>query len=528
MHRHLGSTGPLETLDRALFLVRRAEPSMRGRAWLGGSLVAAVCIGIYYLERVEGVFGLRPLFAVALVLAFWGRALLLAGAARQAVCAIWAGVDIPKDAGRALDVVRLASIVGLGLWVWSWLLVAASLLGPEAVFLVVPLFAVRGAIAPSWIARAGCTEDGGVRGFVHAVTDSSGHRLRNVVVELFVLIGALGLFVALYALTLVGINLCRSLLGLDVALLEAFLSPKDTFVLLVVGSLTLVVLEPLRAALSASVFVDARVHDEGLDLEAAVDEAIAAPRRRTPSMGGSGRAVGTAVALLLSCALGLGLARPVHAQEPSDLAVRAQVRGILARHEFREFGDSRGKSLRQLIEHLLELLRPRPKEPTESHLGTAGLHIPMPPPIVFILLGVLLLGGVATYLVLTRRRDREAADEVDASAGDAVADPRDRPPRAHLDDAAVLAEQGRFREALRALYLATLVALDRRRLIAFDPALTNWQYMRQMPDGDARSLFGHFTGLFDHKWYGDEATTLLDYEEGRNMADRICAPPGDG
>ena len=89
------------------------------------------------------------------------------------------------------------------------------------------------------------------------------------------------------------------------------------------------------------------------------------------------------------------------------------------------------------------------------------------------------------------------------------------------DDAAALAEAGELRRALRSLYLATLVSLDRRRWIAFDPHLTNWQYSRQIPGGAIRDLFRTFTRLFDHKWYGEEPTTLSDYERCRELATQI-------
>lgn len=147
----------------------------------------------------------------------------------------------------------------------------------------------------------------------------------------------------------------------------------------------------------------------------------------------------------------------------------------------------------------------------------------MPPAWFFLALGGLLLLGVLAYLFVTRHR--QSADAPPGSAFDKDPnDPRERAPAAHLDDAAQLAAAGRHREALRALYLATLVALDRRRVIAFDPTRTNWHYLRQMPRGELRAMFAGFTKLFDYKWYGDERTSQADYERGRELADRICTP----
>ena len=128
--------------------------------------------------------------------------------------------------------------------------------------------------------------------------------------------------------------------------------------------------------------------------------------------------------------------------------------------------------------------------------------------------------AVGGYLVATRRRERPERSRTHG-AGAAAEDPRERPPASFLERAAHLAEHGDLREALRALYLATLVALDRRRLIAFDPHRTNWQYLRKMPRGETRDAFRQFTDLFDHKWYGRGDTTRRDYERCRELASAI-------
>jgi hypothetical protein len=332
-------------------------------------------------------------------------------------------------------------------------------------------------------------------------------------------------------------------------------------------------IEPVRAALSAVAFVDARVRQEGLDLRAAVDEAIttSTARRGTGSSPGTDAAAAAALLLLAVLSATSGAAaqdwpmsrpgdpvqlvplppqtpppatppaaddlfaddgaapqQPEPAQwiPPEDQQVRDGVRQILERDEFREFSDDRGASLREMLRRLLEWLgRDREVETPEPRMAVPT--IPMPPPQIFLVFGVLLLVSILAYLIATRRRDVEAA-KAPVGPGAAVDDPRDRPPEGHLADAAALAAEGHYRAALRALYLATLVALDRRRMISFDPTLTNWQYLRQMPRGDSRQLFSEFTRLFDFKWYGEEETRREDYERGRAIAERVCAPqPGD-
>jgi len=309
--------GPLDMLDRALLLVRRGGPGFVARSLAGGLLLAAAGLLVYYVERVEGIRGIRPLLAFVLVLSWWGRALLGASAARHAARLLWDAVQIPEGAGRPVDVIRTASVVGLGVWVWLWLLVGASLLGTLAVPFVLPVLALRGAIAPSWLARAGCTTDGGFRAFARAVGDTSGKRAGTITVEQMILLGAIGLAINIFGTLAVFLLLGRSFLGLDVAFVESFFSIRNVFLMLGLGSVALVLLEPLRAAVSAIVYVDARVRQDGLDLRALVDDALEAGQRRgvaakvtsAPSSPGSERAsTKTAAALAALLAVGVGSA----------------------------------------------------------------------------------------------------------------------------------------------------------------------------------------------------------------------------
>jgi len=592
--RDLRPVGPLDTVDRAFLLVRRGGASLAWRPILGGLVVGAAVLLVYYVERVEGIRTLRLPMAAVLVLAWWVRAIMLARSAREATRMLWDGASIPDGAGRALSVVRTASIVAMGLWCWLWVLVGASLLGTFGVPIVLPVLALRGAVAPSWLARAGCGTEGGIRAFVRSVGDSSGRRAGTTTVEFILLVGVLGLALNLMVALAIMVMLGQSMLGLDVAFFDTFLSVRNTFLMLAVGAISLALLEPLRVGISAVTYVDAMVRQEGLDLRAAVDHALeAAARRRGFGSSSAGTTdapasspVGPTAALLVVLGLVLvgsqaraqeftpaeppaaeliplppgsgpdGVAPPADPdswdptgsgmppKQPIDFAsmmragsqgfiaparsneaddeVRERVAGILDRSEFQEFADTRGRGLRDLFTRLLEWLL-RPREPTRAPSMGTGLAIPLPPAGFFLAAGAVLLLLVLGYLIATRVRDRQSQAPAEGAGVTAGEDPRDRSPEAHLDDAAILARDGRFRDALRALYLATLVALDRRRMISFDPTLTNWQYMRQMPRGDVRARFGIFTRLFDYKWYGDEPTTEGDYSSCRRLADGICS-----
>ncbi|MBX3270354.1 MAG: DUF4129 domain-containing protein [Sandaracinaceae bacterium] len=555
--RDLAPTGPVGILDRAVELAREGGADVLAPAWLGGGVLAAVVVGVYYLERIEGITTLRLPAALLLVLAWWARAYLVGRASRAVVGALWDAHAEP-DAGRPVDVLRTAVVVGLGLWVWSWLLVLGSLAGPVGVLLVVPLFALRGAVAPSWLARAACSARAGWRGLYAAFGDSGGQRFAGIVSEAFLLGAAVALVANLFGVLIFGAVLARAFGGFELSAIESFVSPENTFVVLVVAAVALVALEPVRAAHAACVFVGARVRAEGLDLRATIDTAI----RHSNEKRSRGAPAAAKVAAAVALALGALAGPPAQAQPPGwepppdledyltedapyssealpelptdpgpidpivltpeDLAVQADVDAILARAEFREFADQRGAGLRELFDRLLEWLG-RPREELTRAGGPRLPAIPLPGAWAFLAIGLALLAGIGAYLFVTRRRAAEAEAQASVEAA-ASADIRDRAPRSFLDEASALAEQGNLREALRALYLATLVALDRRRLIAFDPHLTNWQYLRQMPRGAVREAFSQFTRVFDHKWYGREDTSHDEYERCRDLARRIVEP----
>lgn len=548
--------GPLELLDGSLSLSRRAGWSFLWRCWAGSALLAAPAVGLFYVERVEGVSTMRLPFAALLVLGYYGRALLLASAAATAVRLDWP--DAPTSAAHWVGRLRLASVVALGLSFWLWPLALASWVGPLGLALVLPLLSLRGAVAPAWIARAGCEPHTGFAGFFRAAADSSNVRASGWLSELILLLGVYPLFANLGGVVLFVLGLGKSGLGLDVAAVDGFLSLSNTFFLLLLGIVTLALFEPVRVARSALVYVHARVRQEGFDLVAAVDEAIARTTKRD-----RGRKLGgAALVVALSAAPGTTLAQtpdagvePLRsrqhtteqsyfadpaAAEPevslyeaapvapifdaADDEARGQIRDILAGDAYREFSDGHGEGFQGLMERLYQWLLEylRELEPPDLPL-TSPFALPMPPAWFFLAMGGALLLGVLLYLFVTRHREQALPEGASAFEGDPN-DPRERAPAAHLDDAAQLALAGRHREALRALYLATLVALDRRSLIAFDPTRTNWHYLRQMPRGELRAAFAGFTKLFDYKWYGDEQTTRADYERGRAMADRICVP----
>ncbi len=488
------------------------------RVFAGSAPLALIVLLLFYFERVEGVRNLRMLFAGAVVLCWWLRSVVSAREAKRAALTIWPRLNVDEDAGRLIDIVRTASWAGLGLWCWSWLVLPPVLIAWPLAGLAIPLLSLRGAFAPTWLAYSGCTDQGGGRAFWSAFRGMSGHRMTGLLVEGLLLLGFAGALANTVATLSLIVLLGRSYLGLDLTTVDTFLSADNPFVIASVIIVTLLVLEPVRVATSATFYVDAQVRKEGLDMTMLVDDAIRSAPPRTQSRTSTGV---TAVVLLIAVA---SFTMPVQAQPLSadDAVVRDNVAEILRRDEFAEFRDEgRSASIRDALRRLSLWLSEKGREQSREPVGAerTSLGIPLPGATVFIVLALVLLLAVGAYLVVTRRsREPLLADMPDGLGLTEM----ERAPDAILGDAGVLAGRGDYRGALRALYLATLVALDRSGAIRFDPALTNWQYIRQMPRGQERSGFSEFTRLFDYKWYGEEPTTESDYRTCRQLADQIC------
>ncbi len=522
----LRAAGPLEMLDGALLAVRRGGLESLLQAWVAGAPLALLALAVYYLERIEGVRSLRLPLALALAFGFLFRGVRLSRVARAYALALRSTLPVSLEPTRSVDVACTAGVVGLGLWVWLWPLAGVALLSPFAVAAVLPFVALRGAVAPSWLARAACARERGLAAFGQAFDDTAGMRGVFLIVELLALFGALGLFANLYALGSVAVLLGHSMLGLDMALVSEFLSPDNTLVPLLLAALTLVLLEPLWAAISAQAFVDARSRRDGADLHAAVDAAIAhsAPRR---GLGRGSEPPIAAAAVLLALSLCTALparAQPVSADAapPSgsgaeaDAEVRDQVSTILAGPEFREFAEHDSHALRDLLAKLFDWVAERDDS---SEQQAAPLRLPPLSPWVLMALALIALGALGASVGRGRAR-LQRARALGPSEPEPIAASE---PGSLLEQAAAYAAGGDFPAALRALYLASLVALDRGRLIEYEPSKTNWQYIRALPPGELRQSFAAFTRIFDRTWYGHAPATADDYAQCRALAERISS-----
>jgi hypothetical protein len=81
-----------------------------------------------------------------------------------------------------------------------------------------------------------------------------------------------------------------------------------------------------------------------------------------------------------------------------------------------------------------------------------------------------------------------------------------------------LTAEGRYREAVRALYLACLLRFDEYRIARFDRHETNWEHLNRIhrsPKRPSELDFTTATKAFDRIWYGKDTEGLPDVERFR-------------
>ncbi len=156
----------------------------------------------------------------------------------------------------------------------------------------------------------------------------------------------------------------------------------------------------------------------------------------------------------------------------------------------------------------------------------------------FSTLGWVLLAGlglavlaVALYLYLSTRPTVRAPKTKTVRQGQAPAESEatqvaEESPAELWQKAESLAREGRFRDAVRVLYLALLARLHRQQLIRFEPMRTNGEYVRQVQlseraPPELHEPFGRLTDLFEARWYGDRPCESSDYRACRTLAEEI-------
>ncbi len=513
-------------VDRALRLLR-ALPARELLVALGpGALILILTVSLYFVERVEGVRSLRPLFAVLFTGAFITRAVVLSRWAGRRVETLLAAEGIRAMHGSTQAIVRAAFWMGVDLWLWLWLLVVAIQIEPWLVVLVLPSFCLRAALLPSFLASAdGSQADSGFALLRTAIEESDGQRMAGVFAELLLLLGALGLTFNLAALLVGIVSLGQDMFGLDLAFVRAFLSPRNYFALLVIGGLALTCVEPVRAALSALLYVETRLSRDGLALRAIVERCV------TQRAGPTSR-----VAWTLLVGLSFSVGHAAQAQDSSsDLTVKVcdeicqraragdadvtrRVEQILNHRVFAEFPDERwdahNRGLAGLLERFARFLSELSREEQVRSERPSSLTLPGG---AFFVVVALLLMLITIWLLLARKN----APVQPSNAG---TEPKEdawlRSVDEHLQDARRQRHVD-LTAALRSLYLATLVGLARRGRLTLSPERTNGQYLQDLKNGEERSRFMALTRSFDRVHYGRKPPSQADYEHCLTLAEQL-------
>lgn len=129
---------------------------------------------------------------------------------------------------------------------------------------------------------------------------------------------------------------------------------------------------------------------------------------------------------------------------------------------------------------------------------------------------VLLLLAVLYHLYLTLRSAFDPGRR-QRSSGPAPPEARDtRGPEAMLREADAAAAGGDYPLAYRWLYLALIRHLDRRALLRYDAASTNYDYLRQLRNEPGlTALVSPLTRAVEPVWYGYRTASAADYARCR-------------
>jgi hypothetical protein len=239
---------------------------------------------------------------------------------------------------------------------------------------------------------------------------------------------------------------------------------------------------------------------------------------------------------------------------PSDAdaaEAAGQTRPLLSREEIKALVPKRddGAGDAQAQDAADKQTRREPRRPArrdDEDAGGGGPEVrgpglvPPQPAGGFSALGWLVVGGAALAVVLlacvlfwqTRGGPRPAAKPAETGKAAApsleslLTQPEPQTAQTLWRRAEDQARGGNFLEAVRCLYLAVLVQLHQARLIRYERARTNGEYVDQVrlsPDAppELHEPFQRLTGLFELKWYGERACGADDYQTCRELAEEV-------
>lgn len=221
-------------------------------------------------------------------------------------------------------------------------------------------------------------------------------------------------------------------------------------------------------------------------------------------------------------------AKPTSAAKPAEQAKKIKANPLYRDPGQQESSNWFSRSMTRLGELLSNLLKSlfgdqhqTPNTPDMSALGAFFAAIgPLLKVLVFAILAGLLglfIYFVARHFSWQRRLSRTATAILDD----------DEPERSRdewLEMAAKLTAEGRYREAVRCLYLASLLRFDEAGVARFIRSETNWEHLRRIqtsPRLPSGLNFTDPTRAFDSVWYGFRIKGIEDVECFRQWYGRV-------
>lgn len=179
-----------------------------------------------------------------------------------------------------------------------------------------------------------------------------------------------------------------------------------------------------------------------------------------------------------------------------------------------------------------KLLKSEKDRPVEAPKGGFSITADTAQMITYALIA---LAACVVLLLVYRLLTKQPADAGAAQAGGGEAsgpgsgeelNALAKPSWVWSDEADKLAAQGRFREAIRSLYLALLAALHRRGAIDYHPAQSNWDYCDHFR-GEPFELepFRELTLRFDFGWYGRLGADVEGYSRFKSLCGPLLQKP---
>ncbi len=214
-------------------------------------------------------------------------------------------------------------------------------------------------------------------------------------------------------------------------------------------------------------------------------------------------------------------------RKPSTFSANAQARRIKHSGSYLDPAEERRSNwIAKAARNVAELMNriPQPDRTTQGarpNMGGLG-------DIIANAMYALLFLAVAGGLIFAARQIRLAKmrkSRLGSSNGVMEIDEPDRTADEWILNADALAAQGKYREAVRSLYLACLVKLDEAELVKLIRSETNWEHYRRLMDNPRRPADFEFLGAtqrFDQIWYGNWVRGIEDLQFFKEVYARVC------